>query len=186
MARWIFRNTVTGTARCKSLVEYLERYYPGDRSDGKYLLLYQSLEGADTTLREALAYGGEAAVDWVLDNNNQVEIAVNGLAVEWDVLLHGDSAAAAANLAVRPPGQADLLPSWALESGRNVSRDLFRQAERITHGSSPGSSSQMPGAGLRRRGWINDAVPNAGGPPAGGNPQPPGPKGPKPKPPKKK
>jgi len=169
------------------LVEYLERYYPGDRSGGKYLLLYQSLEGADTTIREARNYGGEDAVNYVLDSNNQLEIAINGMAVEWDVLLHGDSAAAAANLAVRPPGQSDLLPNWALESGRNVSRDLFRQHERVSGGGSSGHHNAA-GAGLRRRGWIQDAVPNAQGPPAApaGNKAPPaGGKGNKGKPPAK-
>ena len=85
---------------------------------------------------------------------------MNSIACEFDIQLHGDAAATASILAYKPPGMRDLLPGWALESGRNTSRDLYRQTERVAYGTEPASQYQ----GMRhRQGWLGDAVPSVGG-----------------------
>ena len=93
-----------------------------------------------------------------LDTEDALETNAISLAIHFNLLLHGDAAAAASQLAVRPPGMNDFLPNWSLEGGRTVPRDLYRQAERVASGTwGPSLAENMLETELRRRGWIRDA-----------------------------
>jgi len=159
-------------AVCGSCVEYLERYWPGSKGDGVYLQLYQKCALVDAALSRAYRERGDVGVEDLLRTDEGIEIALNSLACEWDLQLHGDPAATASVLAVRPPGMADLLPQWAVDAGRTQSRDVYRQAERVGFGSTGQSSAQLEVMGLRRRqGWLGDAVPKLNAK-AGAKPKP--------------
>ena len=104
--------------------------------------------------------------------------------------VRGDAAAAASVLAVRPPGQSDLLPDWAVEQGRLASRDVYRQAERVAAIRTGATTTGVSGVGIEglrhRVGWLGDAIPALPAKStASTQPKAPkAPKGPKPKPPK--
>jgi hypothetical protein len=156
--------------------EFLERYWPGSKVDPRYLSLYQKLMLFDIAVEDSYRNHGQAGVDWYL-TTDQAEGTMNVLAVEWDIELHDDVAAASSQLLLKPPGFDDLLPAWSLEAGRLQSRDAHRQMERVTGGAAKNES------GIRRRGtsWLADAVANPKAPKAtpGGKPPPAKPKAPK-------
>jgi hypothetical protein len=153
-----------------SCVEYLERYWPGSKEDGVYLQLYQKCALVDAALKRAFRERGDAGVEDLLRTDEGLEIALNSLACEWDLQLHGDAAATASLLAVRPPGMSDLLPQWAVDAGRTASRDVYRQAERVAYGGAGAgrTQQQVEVMGLRRRqGWLGEAVPTLAAAPRG-------------------
>ena len=131
----------------------------------------------DMAIEEAYRTRGQLGVDEYLETDT-AEGLLNIFAVEWDIELHADPAAASSQLLIKPPGSDDLLPSWSIDAGRLHSRDLYRQAERTS--SKPGNTG-----GLRQRmqahSWLAGAIPTgaAGTPVKDGNQQKP--KGPKPK-----
>jgi hypothetical protein len=172
---WVIR------VACGTCVQFLERFWPGARNDGVYLQLYQKCTAVDSTLEAAFSHGGSDGVEWMLRNDVATEISLNSLACEWDIQLHGDAAAAASLLAVRPAGMNDLLPQWALGQGRLQSRDVHRQHERTVSGKAAAAQGQSELFGLRRRqGWLGDAIPGAGPPgPKAQGPKAPGPKAPR-------
>jgi hypothetical protein len=153
MAAYVYWHVVRLT--CGTVVEFLERAYPGNKEDGVYLSLFQQATACDAILKAAFDAWGEDGVQWALENDTAVEIGLNAIAVDWDAQLHGDTHAAASLLAAKPAGMTDMLPTWALEKGRNVSKALYQQSERVGNS----SSSVVPG-GQRTTGWLTNAAGN--------------------------
>ena len=141
---------------CSSVAEYLERYYPGDKKSRSFLSLYQMAKSVDAALQEAFARGGDDGVNEYLSTSNSAEICLNSIGVEWNILLHGDAAAAASQLAAKPPGMSDLLPPAVVQAGLDVSKSLHRQAERVG-GKTPSYGSNML---QQASSWLGGAVPS--------------------------
>jgi hypothetical protein len=165
---WTIRRT------SRSIVEYLERTYPGDKADAGYYHLLTLGQNTDTTLEQRYREQGLPGVVAALANENTVEVALNTIAATYHAVLHGDPHGAQEMLAFRPPGAGGLLPTWALADARAASKLGYQEAERHKYGwgAKPTSAGGPPLVNLRRR--NEPQLPK----------DPKAPKAPKPKPPK--
>ena len=96
-----------------SIVEYIERYYPGSTDEPSYLAAWQQGNSIDVALEEAYRRGGYSGVVELLGNDTTLELTLNSLAANWHLKTTGDAAGAKSLRAACPPGSASLAPSWA-------------------------------------------------------------------------
>ena len=82
----------------------------------------QKAASVDASLQNAYDHLGDDGVQYALENDNAVEIALNAIAVDWDAHLRGDAEAASSLLTVKPAGMSNLPPPWALDAGRARSK----------------------------------------------------------------
>ena len=120
-------------------------------------------KATDAGIQEAFARGGDDGVNNYLRTSDSAEICLNAIGVEWNILLHGDAAAAASQLAAKPPGMSDLLPPAVIQAGLDASKSLHRQAERV------GAKTPAYGSNMlsQATSWLGGAVPSQGAAPPG-------------------
>jgi hypothetical protein len=143
--------TIRRTAR--SIVEYLERTYPGDKQDAGYFHLLTLGQNADTTLERQYRQFGLQGVCDALASDNTVEVSLNTIGATYHALLHGDPEGAQEPLAFRPPGSGGLLPTWAVADARAASKAGYQEHERQGHGwgQRPVGTGGPPLVNIRRR-----------------------------------
>lgn len=147
---------------CKSVEEYLTRFYPGSKEDPGYLALYAMARQIDLVLEEGHQRGGQCEVDRLLCEDEGVEINLNHVGATFYTLRHGDAAGGLSQLAVRPPENEDLLPGWSVTSAVASSKTAYQENERQEDGWVGGVAAAagwvggpISASGLsRRKAWL--------------------------------
>jgi hypothetical protein len=149
-----------------SVRNYLSQLYKGPRDTQEFYDLWTLAEMVDTSLDNAYRHGGKPAVDWVLLNDDNTEHSMSRIGAQVAFLRSGDRRVYDAIVTSKPPGESDLLPSWALQEAREHSTQLWKQEKRVEEKPSRTSPVVPPGAavtpkgkakgGLRKRGKFTE------------------------------
>jgi hypothetical protein len=156
----------------RTMVEYVERTYPGDRQDAGFRHLLTLAQNIDSVLETAHSAGGLPAVAERLARDNPVEVSLNTIAATYYALQHGDPVGAQELLAFRPPGSGGILPHWAVQDARLASKAGYQEHERQSHGwgSNPVSGTAPPLVNLKQR--VTKPPVKPGNKPPGNKPPP--------------
>ena len=128
---------------------YLSQMYQGPRSSQEFSDLWMLAEMLDGQLDIAYRHGGKPAVDWLLVHDDACEHALSRIGAQVAYLRSGDRRVYDAIVTSKPPGESDILPSWALEEARTHSTAMWKQDQRVTGKSSP-TPAAPAGAGPPR------------------------------------
>jgi hypothetical protein len=129
--------------------EWMALHYTGTRGGQEWSDLWVIAESIDLTLEQYHSQGGYQAVCSALDTDDRLEHWLSRLGSQIAFLLTGDSAMRKELQTSKAPGEAHVLPQWALSSALDTTKALFQQKGRV-------------GAG-RGRGKGGDAAAEEGG-----------------------
>ena len=152
-----------------SVRNYLSQLYKGPRDTQEFCDLWTMAEMIDSSLDIAYRQGGKPAVDWLLLNDDNAEHILSRIGAQVAFLRCGDRVYDAI-VTAKPPGESDLLPSWALQEVRDHSTQVWKQEQRVvarpTAASpvTPAGAAAAPGAkgkgAVRKRGkFANGGAP---------------------------
>ena len=160
----------------------MSQLYSGPKDTQEYADLWTLGEMVDGQLDITYRSHGKQGVDYLLLNNDAIAHALSRIGAQVAYLRSGDRRVYDALATSKPPGQSDIVPSWALEEARTHSTALWKQEQRTTGKSSQQRSSQpgitpippeapggkggaAPPKGPRKRGKFADGAPGAAAPP---------------------
>ena len=86
-------------------------------------------------------------VNWQLTNDDSLEHMLTRIGAEINYRLTGDYAAYRDLLSCKPPGGADVVPSWRVVESRDLAKALHTQGTRVKKGKGGGRSSSSDSDG---------------------------------------
>ena len=114
-----------------SVRQYLTLYYRGDKSSQLWHDLWLSGQSTDLHLEEVYEHYGYAGVCRALDEDDKLEHWLSRIAAEITYQITGDAMARLELQSGRAPGNAHILPGWAVQAARDTTKAVFQQAGRV-------------------------------------------------------
>ena len=122
--------------QAQNIRAYLATHYKGSTATQEYADLWTMAEILDGQLDAAYRSYGVNGVNHILLHDDYAEHIMARLGAQIAYLRSGDRRVYDAIVTAKPPGESDILPSWALSDARDHSKAMFNQEGRVT-GSSP-------------------------------------------------
>jgi len=114
-------------------------HYQGDKATRNYHDLWLTAEMIDLEVDRAYQWQGVAGVHAALAQSDSLEHMLSRIGAEIALLKYGDASMYAELITSKPPGESDVLPSWAVAAARDQSKALYQQAARVRGGGKPTS-----------------------------------------------
>ena len=131
---------------------FLDSHWRGTRSSGtKYTDLWTFAELVDLELAAAHAAGGVAAVNWALATSDRLEHTLSRLGAEFSLQVTGDWTMFTNMLTTQPPGEAHIMPDWAVVQARNLSKVEHQQRAWLKGDHVDDEGNVVAGGGAARR-----------------------------------
>ena len=111
----------------------------------------------DIEADKAYSAGGVPMLQWTLETSDTLEHLLSRLGAEIALLKYGDAQMYADLITSKPPGEADILPSWAVAAARDSSKALHQQQQRLRTAChkgpsvSSGDEDHVPGGARERK-----------------------------------
>ena len=144
---WAIRRS-SQNVRC-----YMSMHYPG-KKDRTYQDLWLTAEMIDLEVDRAYQWGGLPGLQHALATSDSLEHMLSRIGAEIALHRTGDARMFADLLTSKPPGDSDILPTWALNAACDVSKALHQQASRVRGGgrrAEPDSDDEPGGGGTKKR-----------------------------------
>ena len=146
---WSGPSSVGDLLECQALFTLHQGFYdytlPGAKEGETFNRLWQGAEIIDLELDKAYRAFGVADVNHALQESDSLEHLLSDLGAELALLHTGDVRMYQELLSCKPPGAADILPSWKLAQARDASKALYQQNQRANRTAT--SSDAGGGAG---------------------------------------
>ena len=141
---------------------YFSAHYTGSRRGRSWQDLWLTCEMVDLEVDKAYTASGLEGVHFALATSDTLEHMLARLGAEIAYLQYRDEGMYQLLLTSKPPGESDILPSWALDVARDQSKALWLQAGRVAGGRGAAAGARPAagahsgddgedGAGRRRR-----------------------------------
>ena len=106
-------------------------HYPGVKGNQEYRDLYATAQLIDLSLEYSHRAGGYPGVCYALREDDRLEIMLARIGAQMAFLGTGDKVMLTSLQASRPPCDSLLVPQWAVDNTRALSKAEFQEQERI-------------------------------------------------------
>ena len=118
--------------QAQNIRSYLAQHYKGSMATQKYADLWTMGEILDGQLDNAYRTHGVDGVNHILWYDDLAEHIMARLGAQIAYLRCGDRRVYDAIVTAKPPGESEILPSWALAEARDHSKALYNQECRVS------------------------------------------------------
>ena len=114
-----------------SVRQYLTLFYRSPKNTQEWNDMWVIGQSIDTTLEAAHQAHGYFGVTHCLDTDDRMEHWLSRIGAEVAYQVTGDAAMKRELLSFRAPGNAHVLPTWAVSAARDLTKQQYLQAGRV-------------------------------------------------------